>query len=60
MPGRTIRGWFKVTKAGTYPIACAELCGMGHGKMNALLHVQSPDEHQQWVQSQEAYDEFWQ
>lgn len=59
VPGRTIKGWFKVTETGAYPIACAELCGMGHGKMNALLTVVSAEEHDAWVQNQEQYDEFW-
>jgi len=59
VPGRTIKGWFEATKAGTYPIACAELCGIGHTKMRAQLHVQSSEEHWEWVQSQEPVDEFW-
>jgi len=59
VPGRSIKGWFEVTKEGIYPIACAELCGIGHTKMGARLHVQSLEEHRIWVQSQEPLDEFW-
>ena len=59
VPGRSIKGWFEVTKEGIYPIACAELCGIGHTTMGARLHVQSLEEHRIWVQSQEPLDEFW-
>jgi len=45
IPGRTIQGWFKATKVGTYDIACAEICGVGHTSMKATLHVHPKDEY---------------
>jgi cytochrome c oxidase subunit 2 len=39
VPGLTQRIWFEATKTGTYEIACAELCGLGHYKMRATLRV---------------------
>lgn len=48
VPGRTIHAWFKATKVGTYPIACAELCGIGHGSMQGWLHVLSDDDYEKW------------
>ncbi|MDO8462546.1 MAG: cytochrome c oxidase subunit II [Deltaproteobacteria bacterium] len=49
VPGRTIKGWFEATKEGTYPIACAELCGSGHGVMKGELHVLNPVDYQRWL-----------
>lgn len=49
VPGRTIRGWFEATKAGDFPVACAELCGGGHGTMKGRLHVMEKEEFRTWV-----------
>ncbi len=50
IPGRTITGWFKPTKTGSFDIQCAEICGIGHGVMNGRIHIESAAEHQAWVQ----------
>lgn len=49
VPGRTITGWFKPTKAGTFDIQCAEICGIGHGVMGGRIHVQDAAEHAAWI-----------
>lgn len=49
VPGRTITGWFKPTKTGTFDIACAEICGIGHGVMSARLVVETPEQHAAWI-----------
>jgi len=49
VPGRTIKGWFEATRAGDYPVACAELCGGGHGTMKGRLHVMTKEDFQKWV-----------
>ena len=59
VPGRAIQGWFQATRTGSFPIACAELCGLGHGKMRGKLHVQSVDEHEAWLAEQVPTDDFW-
>ena len=41
VPGRTIRGWFKPIKTGTFDLQCAEMCGYGHGIMGAAITVHS-------------------
>ncbi len=51
VPGRTITGWFRPTKTGTYDIQCAEMCGLGHGIMGARIFIESPDEHALWIQN---------
>jgi len=50
IPGRTINGWFKATKTGTYDITCAEICGIGHGLMPARVIVQTPADYDAWVE----------
>src|SRR5262245_4637663 len=49
IPGRTITGWFKPTRTGTYDILCAEICGIGHGIMGGRIVIESPEEHAAWV-----------
>jgi cytochrome c oxidase subunit 2 len=39
MPGMTTETWFVPTKAGTYEIACAEHCGLGHYRMKGVVSV---------------------
>tara|TARA_Y100001970_G_C14246229_1_gene868475 strand:+ start:2494 stop:3273 length:780 start_codon:yes stop_codon:yes gene_type:complete len=43
VPGRTINGWFKPTKTGTFDLQCAEMCGYGHGIMGAAVTVHSEE-----------------
>jgi len=51
VPGMEIPIHFTATKVGTYEIACAELCGLGHYKMRAFLNVMQPEDFQKWLQS---------
>jgi cytochrome c oxidase subunit 2 len=41
VPGQLIKIHFTPTRTGEFDIACAELCGLGHYKMNAKLKVLS-------------------
>jgi cytochrome c oxidase subunit II len=49
VPGITTR--FRVTpnKAGTFPVVCAELCGLGHSVMRQSAHVVPQGEFDQWL-----------
>jgi cytochrome c oxidase subunit 2 len=49
IPGRVITGWFKAEETGQWDIQCAEICGIGHGLMGARVTVETPEEHQAWV-----------
>jgi cytochrome c oxidase subunit 2 len=51
VPGKEIHSWITPTKPGDYEIACAELCGLGHYRMRAVVRVVSEEEFQQWLQS---------
>ena len=48
MPGRQINAWFDTTKVGTYHIVCDELCGFGHTRMLAVLHVDDEKTYEDW------------
>lgn len=53
IPGREAELRFTPNKVGEYPIVCAELCGAYHGAMKSQLFVQTPEEYQAWIQSQQ-------
>jgi cytochrome c oxidase subunit 2 len=54
VPGRTITGWFRATKTGTYDITCAQICGIGHGIMAGCIDIETPERHAAWVQQHSA------
>ena len=39
------------TKTGTFPIICAELCGLGHNTMRAQVMVMEPAAYDAWVRT---------
>ena len=49
VPGMRIRIWFQPTKAGTYEIGCAELCGLGHYRMRGLVTVYEQADYDSWL-----------
>lgn len=51
VPGRLIQRWFNLTKTGTYDIACAELCGVLHGKMRNFLVVDNQQRFDGYIDS---------
>lgn len=57
IPGFTTHAQFKPTKTGTYEIACAELCGLGHYKMRTIVKVMEPAEFESWLKAQVGYYE---
>ena len=54
VPGLAIHMHFTPTETGSYEIACAELCGLGHYKMHGILRVVSQSEFDQWIAAHEA------
>jgi len=54
VPGRTIAIWFTPDRAGTYQIACAQLCGVGHFTMRGNVTVESQQAYDQWLRQQAA------
>lgn len=54
VPGLMIHMHFTPTQVGDYEIACAELCGLGHYKMHAILRVVSEQDFAKWLAEREA------
>jgi cytochrome c oxidase subunit II len=54
IPGRYVTMWFTADKPGTYPIYCAEYCGVSHSRMRGELVVLSDDDYGTWLASSEA------
>jgi cytochrome c oxidase subunit II len=49
IPGQPTLLSFTPTRAGTYPLICAELCGPYHGGMRTNVVVHEPDDYLAWV-----------
>lgn len=49
LPGRTITGWFRPSRVGTYDIQCTQMCGLGHGLMAGRIIVETPQDHAAWL-----------
>ncbi len=54
VPGLVTQLWFTPTETGTFPIVCAELCGVGHYNMISPVIVMEPEEFDAWLQAQVA------
>jgi len=49
VPGMAIPIHFTATQIGSYEVACAELCGLGHYKMRSVLEVLSEQDYEKWL-----------
>ena len=61
IPGQEIPFWFNTSGTGSFDIACAQLCGLGHYRMRGTIHIQTPDAFEAWLAEQvveESDDEF--
>mgnify|MGYP006430736229 CR=1 FL=1 len=49
IPGRVTRIWFQLNKPGMYDVACAEMCGTYHYRMQAKMRVHGKESFQTWM-----------
>lgn len=49
LPGRTITGWFRPNRVGSYDIQCTQMCGLGHALMAGRVIVDSKQDHAAWL-----------
>lgn len=49
VPGITTNIRITTRKRGTFPVICAELCGLGHSVMRQSAHVVSQEEFDKWL-----------
>jgi len=54
VPGITTSFRVKPVKTGTFPVVCAELCGLGHAVMRQSAHVVTPDAYDKWFAAAKA------
>jgi cytochrome c oxidase subunit 2 len=52
VPGITTSYRITPDRIGTYPVVCAELCGLGHAAMRSTVKVVSPAQFKTWLSSQ--------
>lgn len=52
IPGMEIPVWFEPTMTGDFEIACAQLCGLGHYRMNGYVTVHSQEDFDAWLAEQ--------
>jgi cytochrome c oxidase subunit 2 len=53
VPGYTTYTWFKALHTGTFRGQCAQLCGINHAAMIALVKVVTPAQYATWTARQE-------
>ena len=53
VPGLTLHVHFTPIETGTYPILCSQVCGLGHGHMQAQLRVVPEAEFDAWMAARE-------
>jgi cytochrome c oxidase subunit II len=51
IPGRQNTSWFKATEVGSYPIFCAEYCGLNHSYMYNEVVVMPENNFNTWLTS---------
>ncbi|MGH2941392.1 MAG: cytochrome c oxidase subunit II, partial [Solirubrobacteraceae bacterium] len=54
VPGIETKYRITPSRLGTYPVVCAELCGLGHSVMRATTRVVTPAEFNKWIAEQKA------
>ena len=50
VPGRYYTAWFEAKVPGSYPIECAEYCGVSHSRMLGEVQVLSPGDYSRWLE----------
>jgi len=58
VPGMVTYYWLTPTRAGTYDILCAELCGTGHHVMRGTVVVDDAETYEQWLAEQTTFEEM--
>lgn len=58
VPGSVTYFWFTPTRAGTYEVYCAELCGVGHHMMRGYVVVDTAEDYQTWLGEQQTFEQL--
>jgi cytochrome c oxidase subunit II len=49
LPGRYTQLWFTATKLGSFPLTCAEYCGLDHSRMGGTVVVSTRADYSAWL-----------
>lgn len=49
LPGEVGEETLEARRIGSFPFACSEVCGVGHGQMMGTLRVLSAEDYEQWL-----------
>lgn len=52
VPGRYTSAWLRADHPGTYPVYCAEFCGLDHSRMWATLVVVTKQQYGRWLRGE--------
>jgi cytochrome c oxidase subunit 2 len=55
VPGQVTFFWFVPTRAGSFEILCAELCGVGHHVMRGTVIIEEQTAYQTWLDEQPTF-----
>ena len=55
VPGMVTFFWMTPTRAGTFDVLCAELCGVGHHAMRSTVIVDAKGAYDKWLSGQETF-----
>jgi cytochrome c oxidase subunit 2 len=58
LPGSDTDIWFQASKAGVFPLLCAEYCGTDHSMMRGKIVVMRQDEFAKWLGHQPEGDDL--
>lgn len=58
VPGMVTYFWLTPTRTGTFEVLCAELCGVGHPQMRGTVVVDSAEDYQAWLASQQTFSQL--
>jgi cytochrome c oxidase subunit 2 len=58
IPGTVTYYWFTPTRAGTFEVLCAELCGVGHGFMRGIVVIDTQEDYDAWLGEQATFTEL--
>ena len=56
IPGQTNHTWFQAEKVGSYPIRCAEFCGIQHAVMRGFVRVTDAATATSWRLGEQAFE----
>lgn len=58
VPGMITYFWFRPTRTGEFEVLCAELCGRSHHNMRGVMHIDTQEDFEAWLDTQVTWAEM--